>query len=154
VGQRPSPVENLVMFAELASLRDKRVLVTGHTGFKGGWLTLFLQSLGARVTGYALAPDNEPSLFEAAAIGKRCHSIIGDVRDRAKLESSVSETDPEVVFHLAAQSLVRRSYAEPHATLDINVMGTANLLEAIRAARPRAAVIIVTSDKCYENREA
>ncbi|MGZ5971759.1 MAG: CDP-glucose 4,6-dehydratase [Polyangiales bacterium] len=141
------------MSSPLAALRGKRILVTGHTGFKGGWLTLWLQSLGARVTGYALAPESEPSFYGAAAIATRCTSIIGDVRDRDKLARTVKEADPEVVLHLAAQSLVRRSYAEPHATLEVNVMGTANLLEAIRDAKCRAAVVVVTSDKCYENRE-
>ncbi|MBK7397833.1 MAG: CDP-glucose 4,6-dehydratase [Myxococcales bacterium] len=138
---------------DLEILRGRRVLVTGHTGFKGGWLTTWLATLGAEVTGYALAPDTEPCLFAAARVGERCRSIEGDVRDRPKLEALVEALAPEVVFHLAAQPLVRRSYAEPHETLEVNVMGTVNLLEALRKARTRAAVVVVTSDKCYENRE-
>ncbi len=141
------------MLSELSALRGRRVLVTGHTGFKGGWLTTWLSTLGAEVTGYALAPDTTPCLFEAVGVERRCRSIVGDVRDRAALERLVAETAPEVVFHLAAQPLVRRSYAEPHETLEVNVMGTVNLLEALRKARTRAAVVVVTSDKCYENRE-
>jgi len=140
--------------AELrASFAGKRVLVTGHTGFKGSWLTLWLADLGAEVTGYALAPDTTPALFERAGVEKRCRSIISDVRDAARLAAVVKEAKPDVILHLAAQPLVRLSYEQPLETLQTNVLGTANLLEAVRAAGRPCAVVVVTSDKCYENRE-
>jgi CDP-glucose 4,6-dehydratase len=140
--------------AELrAAYAGKRVLVTGHTGFKGGWLTLWLADLGAEVTGYALAPDTTPALFERAGVGRRCRSVISDVRDAARLAAVVKEARPDVILHLAAQPLVRLSYEQPLETLQTNVMGTAHLLEAVRAAGRPCAVVIVTSDKCYENRE-
>lgn len=140
--------------AELrAAYAGKRVLVTGHTGFKGSWLTLWLSNLGAEVTGYALAPDTDPALFACAGVERRCHSIIADVRDAAPLAKVVAETGPDVIFHLAAQSLVRRSYEQPLETLQTNVMGTVNLLEAVRQAGRPCAVVVVTSDKCYQNRE-
>lgn len=140
--------------AELrATYAGKRVLVTGHTGFKGSWLTLWLAELGAEVTGYALAPDTTPALFERAGVEPCCRSIIADVRDAGRLAEVVRETRPEAVLHLAAQSLVRRSYQQPLETLQTNVLGTANLLEAVRAAGRPCAVVVVTSDKCYENHE-
>jgi len=140
--------------AELrAAYAGRRVLVTGHTGFKGSWLTLWLADLGAEVTGYALAPDTTPALFDRAGVGAACRSVIADVRDAARLAEVVREARPEVVLHLAAQPLVRRSYQQPLETLEINVLGTAHLLEAVRAAGRPCAVVIVTSDKCYENRE-
>jgi len=131
----------------------RRVLVTGHTGFKGGWLTLWLRELGAEVTGYALAPDPMPSLFLAAGIERACRHVIADVRDLARLRAVVEEARPEVVFHLAAQPLVRRSYEEPVLTVETNVLGTTHVLEAVRQAGRPCAVVVVTSDKCYENRE-
>ncbi len=140
--------------AELrAAYAGRRVLVTGHTGFKGSWLTLWLAELGAEVTGYALAPDTTPALFERAGVGKRCRSLIADVRDAARLAEVVREARPEVILHLAAQPLVRLSYEQPLETLQTNVLGTAHLLEAVRASRRPCAVVVVTSDKCYENRE-
>ena len=140
--------------AELgAAYGGKRVLVTGHTGFKGSWLTLWLSNLGAEVTGYALAPDTSPALFGCAGVERLCRSVIADVREPAYLARVVAESRPEVVFHLAAQSLVRRSYQDPLETLQTNVLGTANLLEAVRQAGRACAVVVVTSDKCYENRE-
>jgi CDP-glucose 4,6-dehydratase len=140
--------------AELrAAYAGRRVLVTGHTGFKGSWLTLWLSDLGARVTGYALAPATTPALFERLGAGRHCHSLISDVRDLARLTEVVKEARPEVVFHLAAQPLVRLSYQQPLETLQVNVLGTAHLLEAIRAAGRPCAVVVVTSDKCYENQE-
>jgi CDP-glucose 4,6-dehydratase len=140
--------------AELrAAYAGRRVLVTGHTGFKGSWLTLWLAGLGAEVTGYALAPDTSPALFERASVASRCRSLIADVRDAARLAEVVREVRPEVIFHLAAQPLVRRSYQLPLETLEINVLGTAHLLEAVRAAGRPCALVIVTSDKCYENQE-
>ncbi len=131
----------------------KRVLVTGHTGFKGGWLALWLRELGAEVTGYALAPDPMPSLFLAAAVERACRHVVADVRDLARLRAVVSEVRPDFAFHLAAQPLVRRSYEEPVLTVETNVLGTAHLLEAVRQAGRPCAVVVVTSDKCYENRE-
>lgn len=133
--------------------RDKRVLLTGHTGFKGGWLSLWLQSMGANVSGYALAPPTKPGLFEAAQIGNGMSSVIGDVRDLERLRTAFAEHQPEIVFHMAAQSLVRHSYLEPVETYSTNVMGTVNLLEAVRGAGGVKVVVNVTSDKCYENRE-
>jgi len=141
----------------LQSLRvayaGKRVLLTGHTGFKGGWLAIWLASLEADVTGFALAPSTEPSLFEDAGIKDVCRHELGDVRDLDRLRRLVHEVRPEVVFHLAAQPLVRLSYEKPLETLECNALGTAKLLEAIRLEKQRCAVVVVTSDKCYENRE-
>ncbi len=139
--------------AELAAWRGKRVLLTGHTGFKGSWLALWLADLGAEVTGYALAPDTEPALFERAGVAAACRSVIADVRDAARLAEVVREARPDAILHLAAQPLVRLSYERPLETLDTNVMGTAHLLEAVRRAGRPCAVVVVTSDKCYENRE-
>lgn len=133
--------------------RNRRVFVTGHTGFKGAWLSLWLQRLGAEVTGYALAPDTTPSLFDAARVGEGMRSILGDVRDLDALRDALQQSNAEVVFHLAAQSLVRESYARPVDTYATNVMGTVHLLEAVRETKSVQAVVIVTSDKCYENRE-
>jgi CDP-glucose 4,6-dehydratase len=151
------PLEDVVSVAPTASLgaayADRRVLVTGHTGFKGAWLTLWLARLGARVTGFALPPPTRPSLFEAAAVRGSCEHVEGDVRDGTALEATVRRCAPEIVFHLAAQALVRRSYEDPVETIETNVLGTARLLEALRSTRTRCAVVVVTSDKCYENRE-
>jgi CDP-glucose 4,6-dehydratase len=133
--------------------RGKRVLMTGHTGFKGSWLSLWLQSMGAQVVGYALAPPTNPSLFEVAEVGKGMTSIIGDIRDLEKLRAAFTEHRPEIVIHMAAQPLVRYSYIEPVETYSTNVMGTVNLLEAVRSTPSVKAVVNITSDKCYENRE-
>ena len=132
----------------------KRTLVTGHTGFKGSWLSLWLHELRAIVTGYALDPPTVPCLFEAANVqaGLARH-IVADVRDASRLGEAVMEGDPEVIFHLAAQPLVRESYRDPVTTVATNVMGVVNLLEAVRARVKPCVVIVVTSDKCYENRE-
>jgi CDP-glucose 4,6-dehydratase len=131
----------------------RRVLVTGHTGFKGSWLASWLLSLGAHVTGYALEPPTVPSLFAALHLADHLDDRRGDVRDLAHMRHVLAGADPEVVFHLAAQPLVRRSYAEPVETFATNVMGTANLLEAVRSTPSVRVVVNVTSDKCYENRE-
>lgn len=133
--------------------RGKRVFLTGHTGFKGGWLSLWLQQLGANVVGYALAPPTERNLFESAAVGRGMASQIADIRDREALLGAITDARPEVVFHLAAQPLVRQSYADPIETYAVNVMGTAHLMEAVRASDSVRAVVNVTTDKCYDNRE-
>lgn len=129
----------------------KQVFLTGHTGFKGGWLTLWLNRLGAQVTGYALAPERTHDLFNAAAVGDMCHSHIADIRDAGSLRDALDASDPEIVFHLAAQPLVRRSYTEPVETFDVNVMGTAQLLEACRTRSRLKAIVVITTDKVYED---
>jgi CDP-glucose 4,6-dehydratase len=141
------------MAADPGFWRDRRVLVTGHTGFKGGWLSLWLQSLGAKVAGYALAPATDPNLFGLARVGEGMDSTLANVQDLAALTRHIERVQPEVVFHLAAQSVVRVSYDEPVETYATNVMGTVHLLEAVRASEAVRAVVVVTSDKCYENRE-
>lgn len=133
--------------------RGKSVFITGHTGFKGGWLATWLLHLGARVTGYALKPDTEPSLFERCGLARRMSSEIADIRDQTRLRAAMEKSRPEVVFHLAAQPLVRRSYEAPALTFETNVMGTVNLLEAVRTTPSVRVVVVVTSDKCYLNRE-
>jgi CDP-glucose 4,6-dehydratase len=129
------------------------VLVTGHTGFKGSWLSLWLQSLGARVTGFSNGVPTQPSLYELARVAEGMESIRGDVRDADAIARALADCEAEVVIHMAAQPLVRRSFAEPRATYETNVMGTVNLLEAVRLNEGVRAVVNVTSDKCYENRE-
>jgi CDP-glucose 4,6-dehydratase len=131
----------------------KRVLLTGHTGFKGGWLSLWLQQMGAEVTGFALDTTSEPSLFAVTDVAIGMHSIIGDVRDGEHLKRVMREARPEIVIHMAAQALVRYSYANPVETYAVNVMGLVNLFEAVRAAEGVRAVVNVTSDKCYQNKE-
>ena len=133
--------------------KDRKVLVTGHTGFKGSWLCLWLESLGAKVTGYALTPPTQPSLFEQARIADSTPTVFADVRDLPRLKSVIAETQPQMILHLAAQSVVRRGYEDPVETYSSNVMGTVNVLEAVRQLGLRCAVVNVTSDKCYENRE-
>ena len=133
--------------------RNKRVLVTGHTGFKGSWLTLWLRRLGARVTGYALPAATTPNLFELARVADGLQDVRGDVRDLDHLAAVCAEHAPEIVIHLAAQSLVRRGYQFPVETYATNVMGTVHVLEAVRLAGGVRVVVVVTSDKCYENRE-
>ncbi|HEY3189868.1 MAG TPA: CDP-glucose 4,6-dehydratase [Solirubrobacteraceae bacterium] len=133
--------------------RGRRVLVTGHTGFKGSWLSLWLVSLGAEVAGLSTPPPTEPSLYELARVGELVASTDADVRDAEAVTAAVSRARPEVIVHMAAQSLVRPSFAVPRETYEINVMGTVNVLEAARAAGDVGTVLVVTSDKCYENRE-
>ena len=138
---------------DLSFWKGKRVFVTGHTGFKGAWLSLWLQHLGAKVHGFALPPATEPNLFELAAVAGGMTSGIGDVRDTMALRAAVKQCRPEVVFHLAAQALVSEGYADPVATYATNVMGTVNLFDAIRHTSGVHAIVNITSDKCYENRE-
>src|SRR5580700_2192704 len=133
--------------------KGRNVLVTGHTGFKGSWLLLWLDALGANVTGYALEPPTQPSLFEQAGVAAGIRSIFADVRDFPRLKAAVAECGPDVVIHMAAQSVVRRGYEDPIETYSSHVMGTVHLLEALRQLARPCAVVNVTSDKCYENRE-
>ena len=149
--QRRSTLENVVVKAGF--WRGRSVFITGHTGFKGGWLTLWLQQAGARVHGYALAPPTTPNLFTVADVAEGLAShTLADVRDAKVLHEALVAAAPEVVFHLAAQPLVRYSYAEPVETFEVNVLGTVNLLEAVRTCPSVRAVVNVTTDKCYENR--
>ena len=134
--------------------RGRRVFLTGHTGFKGSWLALWLAEMGAEVTGFALAPPTTPSLFELAGVESRlARHTIGDVRDRGTLARAMSEARPEIAIHLAAQPLVRASYEQPVETFETNIMGTVHFLEAVRASGSVRVALNVTSDKCYENRE-
>lgn len=137
-----------------AAFAGKSVFLTGHTGFKGSWLALWLSRLGARVTGYALPPPTQPSAFVAAGVRDLlAQHHEADIRDNARLTEAMRAAGPDVVFHLAAQPLVRASYADPRETFDVNVIGTASVLDAVRALSRPCAVVVVTSDKCYENRE-
>ncbi len=137
-----------------AALKDRRVLLTGHTGFKGSWLSLWLNQLGALVHGYSLPPPTTPSNYELAGVASLLHSeTIADIRDRALIKQVVAEFQPEVILHLAAQPLVRESYLTPFETFEINTLGTASVLEAVRGVSRPCAVICITTDKCYENRE-
>ncbi|MDB5799549.1 MAG: CDP-glucose 4,6-dehydratase [Rhodocyclales bacterium] len=131
----------------------RRVFLTGHTGFKGSWLSLWLQQMGAELTGYALDAPTQPSLFALANVAQGMRSVIGDVRDAATLEAAMRDAKPEIVIHMAAQPLVRYSYANPVETYATNVMGVVNLFEAVRKIDSVRAVLNVTTDKCYENRE-
>ena len=140
-------LENL--FNEI--FKNKKVFVTGHTGFQGTWLSLWLKLLGSNVIGYALKPPTQPSLFETLSLEHDIKHILGDLRDKEKLSSIINQNKPEIVFHLGAQALVRKSYAEPLETLETNIIGTANLLEVIRNCSSVKVVVIMTSDKCYDN---
>ncbi len=133
--------------------KGKRVFLTGHTGFKGSWLCLWLSELGAVVKGYALAPNTTPNLYEEARIAEKVDSEIGDVRDLEKLQASMLKFNPDVLIHMAAQPLVRLSYKEPVETYDVNVMGTVKVLEAARYCDNLKSIVSVTTDKCYENKE-
>ncbi|MGC2049579.1 MAG: CDP-glucose 4,6-dehydratase [Gallionella sp.] len=150
MGKLQSPVEIMV---DTSFWNGKVVLLTGHTGFKGSWLSLWLQSMGVKVVGYALAPPTKPSLFVAANVAKGITSIQDDVRDLSALAKVFEKYKPEIVIHMAAQPLVRYSYANPVETYATNVMGTVHVLEAARLAGSVRAIVNVTSDKCYENRE-
>jgi CDP-glucose 4,6-dehydratase len=141
------------LVADSSFWNGKKVFLTGHTGFKGAWLSLWLQQLGAEVTGYALDPPTDPSIFALCGVGELVDSVIGDVRDGAKLSATLLQAAPEIVIHMAAQPLVRDSYRIPVETYAVNVMGTVNLLEAVRNCPGVKAVVNVTTDKCYENKE-
>lgn len=154
MGQRRGAVANLVTAAvDPAFWAGKHVFLTGHTGFKGSWLSLWFQHLGAKLTGFALAPPTTPALFDEARVGAGMTSIIGDIRDARALRDALAAADPEIVIHMAAQPLVRASYDDPVGTYATNVMGTVHLLEAVRHQPSVRAACIVTTDKCYENRE-
>jgi len=131
----------------------KRVFLTGHTGFKGSWLSLWLNAMGAQVTGFALAPPTDPNLFETANVGSGLESILADIRDAAAVAAALRTSRAEIVIHMAAQPLVRLSYSEPVATYATNVMGTVHLLDAVRQTDSVRAVVVVSTDKCYENKE-
>ena len=139
------------MALDRAFWEGRRVLLTGHTGFKGTWLLLLLERLGAEVTGLSLDPPTAPAMFEMVGGASRCRHLVGDIRDLAAVRTAVDAARPQVILHLAAQPLVRRSYDDPLETYSTNVMGTANVLEAARAAHGLRAVVSVTTDKCYEN---
>ena len=133
--------------------RDRRVFLTGHTGFKGSWLSIWLQNMGAKVTGFALPPSTDPNLFELADVASGMTSVLGDIRSAELLTKVMQEAQPEIVIHMAAQPLVRASYEDPIETFSTNVMGTVHLLEGARQARSVKAILNVTTDKCYENKE-
>ncbi|WP_347275205.1 CDP-glucose 4,6-dehydratase [Candidatus Kuenenia sp.] len=133
--------------------KNKKVLITGHTGFKGSWLSLWLQNMGANVIGYSLPPATKPNMFEVANVSAGMESIAGDIRDIEQVTKTVSKYQPEIIIHMAAQSLVRYSYSNPVETYATNVMGTVNILDAVRQIKCVKVVVIVTSDKCYENKE-
>jgi CDP-glucose 4,6-dehydratase len=147
-------MENLVMYDQLSSYySDKKVFVTGHTGFKGAWLTACLYQLGATVKGYALAPEYKSGIFSLLAPLHVCQSTIHDIRDKEILKEEINSFQPDCIFHLAAQPLVRRSYKIPAETFDINVVGTANLLEAVISLDKKCTVVVITTDKVYQNKE-
>jgi len=133
--------------------KNRRVLITGHTGFKGGWLSVWLKEVGAKVIGYSLPPPTKPNLFEAINLKDKIEHIIGDIRDEKYILTIMEKYEPEFIFHLAAQPLVRFSYKEPKLTYETNILGTVNLLEAVRKTKSVKVCVIITSDKCYENKE-
>ena len=154
---RKGALEDMVAKKDLVSKdfwAEKRVFLTGHTGFKGSWLSLWLSSMGAKVTGFSLAPNTHPNLYEILNLdGLIERSYIKDIRDIDALRSAIVVSEPEIIFHLAAQPLVRQSYIDPAETYSTNIMGTVNLLEAMRGCKSVKAAVVVTTDKCYENKE-
>ena len=149
-----SPLDGMEPVVDLKTFyKNKKILITGHTGFKGTWLTRILMMFGAGVIGYSLEPPTTPSLFEQTGTRNQIHSVLGDIRDIEKLTAVMQEIQPDIVLHLAAQPIVRTAYKEPVLTYETNVMGTVNLLEAVRAVKSVKSVVIVTTDKVYFNRE-
>ena len=134
--------------------KNKKILITGHTGFKGSWLTVWLKKLGADITGFSKSVPTNPSLFETANIEKDIKSVVGDIQNYELLKETISKCEPEIIFHMAAQSLVIKSYSNPIETFSTNVMGTVNLLYAVKETKKAKIVINITSDKCYENNES
>ena len=134
--------------------KNKKILITGHTGFKGSWLTIWLKKLGADITGFSKSVPTNPSLFETANIEKDIKSVVGDIQNYELLKETISKCEPEIIFHMAAQSLVIKSYSNPIETFSTNVMGTVNLLYAVKETKKAKIVINITSDKCYENNES
>lgn len=156
MGNRASSLEDLDLMVQAIKpdfWSGQRVLVTGHSGFKGGWLTYWLHQLGAQVTGISLPPNTQPNLFDALALCELCDSHFIDIREPERLKAAVQQTQPHIVFHLAAQPLVRASYREPLATFSTNVMGAAHVLEALRGLKGVRAAVMITTDKVYRNRE-
>jgi CDP-glucose 4,6-dehydratase len=151
VGLKSQKIMAIVEFSKI--YRDKKVFITGHTGFKGSWLTLWLTHLGARVYGYALEPPTDPSLFQLLNLENSIDHQIADIRDSEQLKKSIAGIKPDIIFHLAAQSLVRDSYESPVETVAVNTLGTINVMEAVRQLRLPVAMVMVSSDKCYENKE-
>lgn len=153
MGRGTRSLEGLAVMGIQEFYRQKKVLLTGHTGFKGSWLSLWLQKSGAQLTGVALAPDTDPNLFSLLSLTRDMRSEIADIRELGRLQKIFAESQPEIVIHNAAQPLVLRSYADPVGTFETNVIGTANVLEAARHTASVRAIVVVTTDKCYENRE-
>lgn len=156
-GEIENSANGVPIMTDTTFWKDKRVFITGHTGFKGSWLCMLLHSLGARVTGFSLNPPTTPSMYELCRIDSLVYSIVGDIRSRESVQEALLSAKPDIVIHMAAQPLVRTSYQHPVQTYEINVMGTVNLLESVRLAVRKGidiqAVINVTTDKCYENKE-
>lgn len=144
-------METILLFNNI--YRNKKVFITGHTGFKGSWLTLWLKKLGAEICGYSLEPNTNPAMFKELQIDKQCHHLIGDILNSAYLEKAMLDFKPDIVFHLAAQALVRLSYSESKLTYETNVIGSLNVLESARKCDSIKALVNVTTDKCYENKE-
>lgn len=146
-------MDKITKLEGLSFFRGKRVFITGHTGFKGSWLSFLLASIGADVMGYALAPNTEPNHFDMLGLSRDISHVIGDIRDAKFMQSQIKAFKPEIVFHLAAQALVKNSYIDPVLTFDTNIMGSLNLLEAVRHSDSVKSLVYITSDKCYENLE-
>lgn len=156
MGHRQSPLESMERLKAKVNPKfweGKKVFVTGHTGFKGSWLSLWLQAMGAQVKGFALEPPTQPALFDEAKVAQNMTSEIGNIKDLEVLKASMSSFNPDVLIHMAAQPLVRLSYKEPIETYTTNVIGTANVLESARSCKNLKAIVSVTTDKCYENKE-